>query len=480
MPPTRKDVLGRVPGMNRRGFLKSSAAATTVLAMDGAARAAGDEADTLARPLPRQITWQDCEVGAIFHFDMPLFADDGWTHRNAIRQTWDPDRYRPTKLDTDQWVAAAKAMGAGYAVFTATHFNGFLQWQSDAYPYGLRQAGWGDGKADLVRDFVESCRRANIKPGIYLSCFRNAYWKVDRYRVDYGKGGEGQATFARTCERMVEELCARYGPLVQIWFDAGLISPEDGGPRVLPIVDQHQPNMVFYHSPQRREHRWIGNENGYAGYPCWATMPDLETAEATHKGRGKNRKQLLLHGDPGGSLWSPAMVDAPLRNHHWFWKPGGEKRIESLQTLVKWYYESVGRNCNLIVGLTPNPTGLLPEPDVKRCEALGREIRRRFGSPLAGTTGRGREVVLRLPRPARVDHVTIMEDIAHGERVRAYTVDGQIDGGWQTLCEGQSVGHKRIESFDRTEVAAVRLRVTRSVGEPRVRSLAVYDSKDTA
>jgi len=465
--------------MKRRRFLQSAAAGAVAAAMTSGTHAAerDGKAAALAKPLPRQIVWQDCEVGAIFHFDMPLFAEGGWSQQRAIRQIWDPARYRPEKLDTDQWVAAAKAMGARYAIVTATHFNGFLQWQSDAYPYGLRQAAWRDGKGDLVRDFTDSCRKAGVRPGVYLSCFRNAYWKVDRYRVGYGKGGEGQAAFARTCEQMVEELCSRYGPLVQIWFDAGLIAPADGGPNVLPIVDKYQPGMVFYHSPQRREHRWIGNESGYAGYPCWATMPSLEEAEAAHKGGGRGKKQLLQHGDPDGSLWSPAMVDAPLRNHYWFWRPDTEQRITPVDRLLKWYDQSVGRNANLVVGLTPAPSGLLPEADVRQCEAFGKEIRRRFGTPLAETKGEGREIGLALAAPAAVDYVSIMEDIAKGERVRAYVVEGlTLDGAWQTLGEGISIGHKRLQALERTQVAKIRLRVTEAVAPPLIRSLAVYDT----
>jgi len=465
---------------SRRRFLAAAAGGALMgraCADALAAPPARDETDgkNLAKPLPRQQVWQDCEVGVIYHFDMPLYDKAGWSGRRAIRQTWDPKIYNPAKLDTDQWLAAAKAMGARYAIFTATHFNGFMQWPSDLYPYGLKQAKWRGGKGDLVKDFVESCRRAKIKPGLYMSCFRNGWWKVDRYRVNYGKGGPGQAKFAKTCERMVEELCSRYGELVQIWFDAGMIAPADGGPDVLPIVDKHQPNMVFYHSPQRREHRWIGNEAGFAGYPCWATMPDIKTAEAAHKGRLP--KKMLLHGDPDGKLWSPGMVDTVLRNHYWFWRPNTERRIEPLKRLVSFYYTSVGRNCNLMLGLTPDPSGLLPAPDVKRCDQFGKEIRRRFAKPLAETKGDGKEVTLALPKPHRIDHVSIMEQIAHGERVREYVVEGLAGPDkWLKLCEGISVGHKRIQQFKPVEVAKVRLRITKSVATPRIRSLAVYDA----
>jgi len=412
----------------------------------------------------------------VYHFDMPLYDPDGWSGGRAIHKTCDPGAYNPAKLDTDQWLAAAKAMGARYAILTATHFNGFLQWQSDLYPYGVKQAKWRGGKGDLVKDFVASCRRAKIKPGLYMSCFRNAWWKVDRYRVGYGKGGPDQAKFARTCERMVEELCSRYGELVQIWFDAGMIAPKDGGPDVLGIVDKHQPNMVFYHSPQRREHRWIGNESGYAGYPCWATMPDIKTAEAAHKGRLPNK--MLLHGDPDGKLWSPGMVDTVLRNHHWFWRPNTENKIEPLKRLVGFYYTSVGRNCNLMLGLTPDPSGLMPAADVKRCEEFGKEIRRRFAKPVAETKGDGKEVILALPKPQKIDHVSIMEQIAHGERIREYVVEGLTGPDkWQKLCEGVSIGHKRIQQFKPAEVAKVRLRITKSVAKPLIRSLAAYNTE---
>jgi alpha-L-fucosidase len=453
-----------------------AAAASTALFGPQALRAAvRDDAGHLTVPLPRQVVWQDCEVGVIFHFDMPLFAEGGRTHHNSIHETWDPEIYNPAELDTDQWVEAAKAMGARYAIFTATHFNGFMQWQSDLYPYGVKQASWRGGKGDVVKDFVESCRKANLKPGIYMSCFRNAWWKVDRYRVNYGKGGEGQAKFARTCEKMFEELCTRYGPLVQIWFDAGNIAPADGGPDLLPIADKDQPNMVFYHSPKRREHRWIGNESGYAGYPCWATMPDLETAEELHKGRGKDWRKMLSHGDPDGKLWSPGMVDTVLRNHHWFWYANTEHKIEPLDRLVKFYYQSVGRNCNLILGLTPAPNGLLPEPDFKRCAEFGAEIRRRFTQPIAETKGTGKQLTLELPVPQKIDHVMIMEDITGGERVRAYAIEGRDSSNtWQKLCDGISIGHKRIQQFAPMEVAAVKLTVSDSVATPLIRNLAVF------
>lgn len=426
----------------------------------------------IVRPLPRQITWQDCELGVIYHFDLTVYAEGGW--RGHARQPLDPNLFKPTNLDTEQWIAAAKAMGARYAIFTATHFNGFLQWQSDLYSYGLKQTKWRDGKGDIVRDFIDSCRRNNIKPGLYLSCHRNTYWEVDGHRVNWGKGDdkEAQDKFNRICEKMVEELCSRYGELFQIWFDAGVKTPEEGGPDMLPIVDKYQPDMVFYHSIQRAEHRWIGNENGVAGYPCWATIPSALSHGSAHR---SGNRWILENGNPDGKIWSPGMCDAPLRDHDWFWVPNRADRIQPLNNLVNWYYKSVGRNANLLLGLTPNPEGLLPEPDFNRLAEFGREIHRCLGVPLAKTSGEGETVTLRLNRPARINHVIIMEDIAYGERVREYIVEGLVQGNeWKRLCGGISIGHKRIQQFEPTEVAAIRFRCTKSVEIPKIRELSVY------
>jgi alpha-L-fucosidase len=461
---------------SRRMFIKNTSALTTGFCLGSSVLNCDDNAaPDLCTPLPKQVKWQRAEIGAIFHYDLSLFREGGWTGKASIHETYDPKMYNPTKLDTDQWVKAARAMGARYAVLTATHFNGFLQWQSDLYPYGLKQAAWKNGKGDLVKDFIESCHKYDIRPGLYMSCFRNAYWKVNYYKVNYGKGGPKQKEFARTCEKMLKELCSRYGELFQIWFDAGLISPEEGGPNVLPIVDKYQPNMVFYHSPQRREHRWIGNEAGYAGYPCWARMPDLETAELAHKGKIENARKLLEHGDANGNYWSPGMVDTVLRDHHWFWKPNTVDSIVSLDKFVGFYYTSVGRNANLMMGLTPDRDGLIPVPDFKRCEEFGKEIKKRFDVPVANVSGKGREIVLKLPEPRRIDHVSIMENIEHGERVRAYQIEGLVPGNtWKKICDGVSIGQKRIQKFDPVEVARIKLTCTESVAKPLIDQLAVY------
>lgn len=466
--------------MKRRDLLRAAGALGASLVAPNLLRGTDDASNAgidIATPLVKQVRWQDYELGLVYHFDLDVYMPGGHHHERSRRERLAPNLYRPSKLDTDQWLEAAKAAGARYAIFTATHHQGFLQWQSDVRPFGLKQIDWRGGKGDVVGDFVESCRKVGIAPGLYLGIRFNAYWQVYNYEVNAGQGGdpEKHAQYMRVCERMVEELCSRYGPLCEIWFDGGVITPEQGGPDLLPIVDRHQPDAIFYHSLDRAHHRWAGSETGTTGYPCWSTMPSVGSQIRAHKDPAQ-RTTLLTHGDPNGKIWCPPMADAPIREHDWLWIPDTDDRLQPLDKLVKMYYESVGRNANLILGAVPNTDGLIPEADFKRYAELGREIRRRFDKPLAQTSGRGGLLELALPEPARIDHVVVLEDIQLGERVREYVVEGQVERNeWRRLGDGISIGHKRIQRFDPVVVAKLRLRITRSVAEPVIRGFACYN-----
>lgn len=85
------------------------------------------------------------------------------------------------------------------------------------------------------------------------------------------------------------------------------------------------------------------------------------------------------------------MADTPLRGangrHEWFWEPDDENNIYPLNELMDKYEKSVGRNATLILGLTPDPNGLIPKGDEQRLKEFGTEINRRFSSPLAQTSG---------------------------------------------------------------------------------------------
>lgn len=442
--------------------------------------AASVQAQDIPVPKPHQLKWHEAEMGAVFHYDLHVF--DGIRYgqgNNRINPIEDYNIFNPTQLDTDQWVQAAKAAGCKFAVLTATHETGFGLWQSDVNPYCLKAVKWRDGKGDIVRDFVNSCRKYGLQPGIYIGIRWNSLLGIHNFKAE-GQGEfarNRQAWYKRLCEKMVTELCTRYGDLFMIWFDGGADDPRGDGPDVEPIVNRYQPNCLFYHNIDRADFRWGGSESGTVGYPCWSTFP----APASHHKlieKEKSQLELLKHGDKDGKYWVPAMADTPLRGangrHEWFWEPDDENNIYPLKTLMDMYDKSVGRNATLILGLTPDPDGLIPSGDVQRLKEMGQEISRRYSTPLAATAGDKKVLTLRLDGKQPVNCCVIRENIRNGEHVRKYKVEARVDGKWKEVCSGQSVGNKRIEKFDTTEATALRLTLIETIAHPDIIDFSAY------
>ena len=427
----------------------------------------------LPRPTPAQLAWQDAEIGVLISYDLHVFDEVHYRQPVNRRTPFpDPDIFRPTELDTDQWVRTAKAMGARFAILTASHETGFRLWQSDANPYCLKAVAWGQGSRDIVAEFVASCRRYGLQPGIYLGTRWNSRLGVLDFKVTE-RSPLSQAQYNDLIEKEVAEICSRYGELFELWFDGGAYGPDRGGPDVLSIYQRYQKHGIFYHNHERADVRWGGSESGRVPYPCWATMP-FDGYSRFNRKLAKDGFALLKHGDPEGKVWCPAMSDAPLRHHEWFWDAGDDHKVRPLSSLVDMYYGSVGHNSTLIVGLTPDRRGLIPDADVKRCREFGVAIARAFANPLARTSGEGRSLELDLGRMQIIDHVVLQEDIAEGERVRQYSLEVHDSGGWKPLAEGSCIGHKRIHRFAPRSADRLRLRIQSAIAPPLIKAFVAF------
>lgn len=443
---------------------------------------ASDNNRVIPVPSVAQLNWQNAEIAAVFHYDLHVFDGVRYSQpHNRITPIADMNIFNPQYLDTDQWIRSVKAMGAKIAIITATHETGFAMYQSDANPYCLKALKWRDGKGDLVRDFVNSCRKYGILPGIYIGIRWNSFLGVHDFMMP-NDGSEFQKNrqkfYNRMCERMTEELMSRYGELAVVWYDGGGHGPELGGPDILPIVERYQKNIIFYHNSQRADMRWGGSETGMVPYPCWGTYPFPYSHSKNQDVIFKDDNRLLRNGDPDGGYYMPAMSDVPLRGyngrHEWFWEPNDESHIQPLDKLIEMYYNSVGHNSTLIIGVTPDPRGLLPAADSIRMKQFGDEVKRRFAQPIAEVRGCGKRLEMNLNRPYHIDAIVLCEDISKGERVRQYKVEGKVNGKWKMLTIGSCIGHKKIDTVVTDKVSALRLNVEKAVDVPHISRFAVY------
>ena len=430
-------------------------------------------------PLPSQVAWQEAELGVLISYDLHVFDGKRYNQAaNRITPIADYTIFNPVSLNTDQWIQSAKSAGATFAILTITHETGFALYQSDVNPYSLRAVPWKDGRGDILRDFVQSCEKYGIKPAIYIGIRWNSFMGVHDFFVDGNTpfSKNRQEYYNRYCEKMTTELVTRYGKFFFIWFDGGAHGPEQGGPDILPIIQKHQPDAIFYHNLQRADVRWGGSESGTVPYPCWSTFNHPSWFQYSG---AKDAFNPIKYGNENGQYYMPAMADAPLRGykgrHEWFWEPGDEPHIFPVHKLVDMYYGSVGHNATLILGLTPDDKGLIPQQDADTLKAFGDSIKKLFQSPVAVTNGKEKEISVKLSKGQVFNQIVLEEEIEFGQRVRAFDVQVYRKGKWEMLVSGTSIGHKYIHRLpEKAAGEKVRLIVRESIGQPLINNFALY------
>ncbi len=419
------------------------------------AKLAEPSASPRALPSADQVAWQDLEVGMFVHF-----APNTWQDVESDDLSTPLSAIDPKHLDTDQWAQTAVDLGATYIVFVAKHQGGFCMWQTETTDYSIRNTPWRGGHGDVLADVAASCRRFNLKLGVYV-CPRDDHFGARTGGICATPAL--QARYDVMYRQQLSEVLSRYGDLVEVWFDGSTATP------VSDLLTRYQPHAMVFQGPSATI-RWVGNEDGFAPNPCW---------NGIDRAGAKTGTATSLNSDPNGDAWMPNEVDVSIRRPDWFWSTKNESKVLTPDQLMAIYYRSVGRGAQLLLNIPANRDGLLADRDCASAKAFGQEIARRFARPLAETSGSGGQLTLPLPASTLVDTIVLQEDIRRGERVRSYRIEGHIGGSWHPLGEGTSIGHKRIQPIDPgsagpASIDAVRIVVTSSVGTPIFRRFAAF------
>lgn len=160
-----------------------------VLLMMACMASAQPNVNSIPVPNKQQLAWQQAEFGVVFHYDLHVFDTSKYNQTvNRISPVADYNIFNPQQLDVLKWVMAVKDAGAKFAILTVTHETGFALYQSDVNPYCMKAIKWKDGQGDILKDFVDACRKYDIKPGIYLGIRWNSFFGVHDFKFD----GDGE------------------------------------------------------------------------------------------------------------------------------------------------------------------------------------------------------------------------------------------------------------------------------------------------
>lgn len=425
---------------------------------------------SLAKPTTQQVKWAEQEIGVIIHYDIQVFEPS-----YQFRKQWgyhpDPKIFAPKSLNTDQWIKSAKSAGAKYAVLVAKHCTGFSLWPTEAHDYSVKNSSY-DG--DIVAEFVASCKKYGLKPGIYYSASCNGYLNVDNPGKVRSGNADEQKKYNDIVRQQITELWGNYGELFEVWFDGGLLSPKDGGPELKDLFDKYQPNAVKFQGSAISETnnlRWVGNEEAMAPINCWATI-SLDS-----QFDGVTDDKSIGIGSYDGTRWAPAECDTPNRKRQWFWKENEEKLVLPVKELVKKYEHSVGRNGNLLLGMVIDKNGLFPKKDAEVFKEFGEKISKRFGKPIAQTRGNHEVLTLKFKNENKIDHFVIQENIEKGHVVTQFVIEAKVNGAWKKLFEAKSIGHKRIVSIMPVVTNEIRLKL-KGDDVPHITNFSAYFTND--
>jgi alpha-L-fucosidase len=97
-----------------------------------------------------------------------LFEDIGKPNMYWPPEKYDAlaDHFNPQNYDPDRWMEAAARAGFKYCVFLTRHHDGYALWPSEYGEFSTKQKLNG---RDLVRPYVEACRKYRLKVGFYYS-----------------------------------------------------------------------------------------------------------------------------------------------------------------------------------------------------------------------------------------------------------------------------------------------------------------------
>jgi alpha-L-fucosidase len=259
--------------------------------------------------------------------------------------------FDPTAFNAETWVAIAKAAGMKYIVMTAKHHEGFAMFHSHVDGYNIWDAT--PLRRDPIAEMAAACKKAGIKFGVYYS--QNLDWHHAGGGTagppwDPAQVGDFDSYVKNVAAPQVRELLTEYHPAVLWWDIPGQFTPEEV--RALTAAFPADPGLI------------TNNRLG-GGVPG-----DYQTPE----------QRIPANGYPGQD-WETCMTI----NNTWGYKKD-DTDFKSSQTLLHNLIDIVSKGGNYLLNVGPDPTGVIPAPEVQRLADMGAWLKVN-GDSVYGTQG---------------------------------------------------------------------------------------------
>jgi alpha-L-fucosidase len=265
-------------------------------------------------------------------------------------------RFNPKAWDARAIVAAAKAAGLKYVVFTAKHHDGFAMYASKVSKYNVVDATpW---KRDPLRELAGACKEAGLGLGIYYSLGRD--WENPyAYNASMHNSWDFPNATAKDSERyfnekavpQLTELLSNYGKVSLVWFDA----PEQTTQKQSVALDM----LVHRLQPEAIVNTRVGNGVG--------DIDEMGDNRLPARGTGRDFEVPVTMAES----WGYSTLDtAP------FWK--------SPTRLIRQMIDVASKNGNYLLNIGPDGQGAVPAAATERLSAIAKWMSL-YGESIQGT-----------------------------------------------------------------------------------------------
>ena len=205
--------------------------------------------------------WRNDRFGMFIHYGLysqcegywkgkPIKGIGEWIYKHAQIPVVEYKQLAKTfdckNLNVDGWAKLAKESGMKYVVITTKHHDGFALFDSKVDEFNIVKAT-PYGK-DLIREFVDACRKYGLKIGFYYSQFQD--WSYpgaggNDWEKGYAYSKQGFKDYMKhKALPQVEEILTNYGKIDMIWFDTpGRMSKEESE-AFLNLAKKLQPEII--------------------------------------------------------------------------------------------------------------------------------------------------------------------------------------------------------------------------------------------
>jgi alpha-L-fucosidase len=322
-------------------------------------------AQTNASPNPRtnvQNEFLKWRYGVFFHFNMGTFVNREWATGYE-----DPLLFNPSKLNCEQWIKAIKSAGMKYAVLTTKHTGGWCLWNSKYTTHDMEAfKNYKNGKGDIVRDFVNACRKYKIKVGLYY-CLPGDFCKIGGSKEDEKRGykitkdqedlhglpPEAKGDYEAFIEKQITELLTHYGKIDYMFFDQ--YNNKYTGThwkQLKALINKLQPQCVIN---ANNSHDFTETDVMSFEYPYMSTVDKSKAMP------------------PKNNRLPSELCDCITKNS-WFWNNDTHLTLQNPDSIAERYKLLQKRNCNYLLNVQPSKDGILESSFISELMKIKRLI----------------------------------------------------------------------------------------------------------